>query len=84
LAATGSGKTAAFGVGSVLRVNKDLAELQVIVVAHSRELCIQIHQVYEKIVKNTGVTVDVIVKDTDKKFKKGTHILVTTHGSLKN
>ena len=52
-------------------------------VAHSRELCNQIYEVYEKIIKGTGITADVIVKDADKKFK-GAHILVTTHGSLKN
>jgi len=38
LAPTGCGKTAAFAVGSILRINREDKRTQVIVVTHTREL----------------------------------------------
>ena len=55
-AAAGSGKTAAFGVGSVLRLDRNDPKTQILVVVNARELCNQIHAVYEKLIKGTGIT----------------------------
>jgi ATP-dependent RNA helicase DDX19/DBP5 len=55
-AAAGSGKTAAFAVGSILRIDRKDPKTQVLVVVNARELCNQIHAVYEKILKGTGIT----------------------------
>lgn len=57
LAPTGCGKTGAFGVGSVMRLDRTDPHIQVLVISHTRELCKQIFDVYEKIVKGTGITV---------------------------
>lgn len=46
LAATGSGKTGAFGIPSVMRIDRNNQKLQIVVIAHSRELCNQIFEVY--------------------------------------
>lgn len=42
----GSGKTGAFSIGSVLRVDPKIQKPQVIVLCHIRELCQQITDVY--------------------------------------
>ena len=53
----GSGKTGAFSIGSVLRVDPAVQKCQVLVVAHVRELSSQIADVYEKITKYSDIRV---------------------------
>jgi len=43
----GSGKTGAFVIGSLLRVDTTDPNVQVIVLAHTRELANQIYEVYQ-------------------------------------
>lgn len=77
----GSGKTGAFTIGTVLRVDSKIQKTQVLVVCHIRELCTQISEVYEKITKFTDIKVSnytLTGKIND------AHIVVTTLGSLKN
>jgi len=38
-AKTGSGKTGAFAVGTIMRIDRSLDKTQVLVVTHTRELC---------------------------------------------
>lgn len=40
----------------MLRIDRSEPKLQVLVVVTTRELCNQIHSVYEKIIKGTGIT----------------------------
>jgi len=55
-APNGSGKTGSFAIGSTLRVDRANPKPQVIVMANTRELVNQIHSVYERLVKGTGIT----------------------------
>jgi superfamily II DNA/RNA helicase len=52
----GSGKTGAFTIGSVLRVDPADKKPQVICICHTRELSNQIAAVYEKLIKGTDIT----------------------------
>jgi len=51
----GTGKTGAFVVGSVLRVDETLPKTQVLVIAHTCELVLQITEVYQKLNKYTNI-----------------------------
>ena len=74
-----SGKTAAFAIGSTLRVDRSLKKTQVLVITNTRELCKQVYDVYAKIVKGTDITVEILDK-----FKTKAQILVAVHGKLEN
>ena len=77
----GSGKTGAFSVGSVLRIDPAVIKPQVLVVAHVRELSSQIANVYTKLCKYTDINVTnfTITNQVD-----GVHVVVTTLGKLAN
>lgn len=77
----GSGKTGAFTIGTVLRVDPKVQKTQVLVVCHIRELSQQIADVYEKITKFTDITVS---NFTNSGKANDAHIVVTTLGALKN
>lgn len=50
-AKNGAGKTGAFCIGSMLRVDPSIKKLQVLIIGHTRELVNQIYEVYSKLVK---------------------------------
>ena len=76
----GTGKTGAFAIGSVLRVDPKVMKPQVLCVCHVRELSQQIAEVYEKITKFS----DIVVSNYTVSGKaEGAHIVVTTLGKLK-
>jgi len=77
-AANGSGKTGAFTIGTILRVEKDVQGIQVICVVNTRELCNQIAMVYRGLAKDTGITVSNFNEKKDMKAS----IVVTTFGAL--
>lgn len=76
-ARNGCGKTGSFAIGSTLRVDRNNPKTQVVCLANTRELVNQIHSVYEKIVKGTGITLGNFCFNTAPK-----QIVVTTHGKL--
>ena len=51
-----------------------------LVVVNARELCNQIHVVYDKIIKGTGITLANFASDD----KKPQQIVITVHGTLAN
>ena len=61
----GSGKTAAFVLGSMSRIDVDLEALQVIILGHTREMVIQVSDIYKKISKGTGIKVGVMMNTQD-------------------
>jgi superfamily II DNA/RNA helicase len=76
-APTGSGKTGAFAIGSVLRVDRKNPKCQVLCIANTRELCNQIHSVFEKIIRGTDITIANFAKEKNSK-----QIIVGTHGAV--
>jgi superfamily II DNA/RNA helicase len=77
-APAGSGKTGAFGVSSILRVDKKNDKVQVMVICNTRELCNQIYKVYSQIVKGTGIGLSNLAD----KDAKPSQINICVHGFL--
>ncbi len=79
-AINGSGKTGAFVVPSLMKVDKSVPKVQVIILANTRELIRQIHQVSLIIGKATNI--QIMLGDSGAKLDS-CQILVTTPGFLK-
>ena len=90
LAQTGTGKTAAFGLPCIQQVDRNVRDVQTIILCPTRELCIQIskdlmqfskHLDYVKIVAVYGGT---SIENQIKSIKKGVQIIVGTPGRTKD
>jgi len=90
LAQTGTGKTAAFGLPSIQKINAKDKHTQALVLAPTRELCLQITRDLEKYAKYIkgikvvpvygGASIDTQIKA----LKKGAQIVVATPGRAKD
>ncbi|MBL4955174.1 DEAD/DEAH box helicase [Neobacillus sp. YIM B02564] len=86
-AQTGTGKTAAFGIPLVEKVDKQLEAIQGIIIAPTRELAIQVSEELYKIGAGKRVRVLPIYGGQDigrqiRSLKKAPHIIVGTPGRL--
>lgn len=77
----GSGKTGAFCIGSVLRIDPSIPKLQVLILCHIRELTLQIAEVYQKLCAHTNIKVTNL---TTAKHYNGEQVATITMGKLKN
>ena len=88
LAQTGTGKTAAFGIPLLQRVDVRSRQTQAIVLCPTRELCLQIADDLNDFAKYIeGIRVVPVYGGTDivpqiRALKKGVHIIVATPGRL--
>lgn len=88
LAQTGTGKTAAFGLPLMQLVDAERLETQALVLAPTRELCLQITSDLEKFSKGykslniVAVYGGASITDQMRKLKKGAQIVVATPGRL--
>jgi len=87
LAQTGTGKTAAFGIPMIERVDLDVRSVQGLVICPTRELCMQITDDIRKYAKYKNLRITAIyggasIDRQAKDIKKGTHIVVATPGRL--
>lgn len=80
-ASNGSGKTLAFGIPSIMRVDPNIEGVQVIIIANTRELIRQVQQVISRVCQNTKVTC--CVGDTNTPASAA-HIVVTVPKWLEN
>ena len=78
-AINGSGKTGAFAVASLMRVDVSVDKIQVVILANTRELIRQIHQVMSVIGKHTGVKL--LLGAAGEKLSGG-HVLITVPGYI--
>lgn len=79
---SGTGKTAAFAIATLLRIDPNLKRTQAICIAPSRELARQIQNVFAKITQFTNHTSTVLVKDAFKNIGDNYHsprTLLTDH-----
>lgn len=79
----GTGKTGAFVIGSLSRVDINNQKIQVIALANTRELCNQIYDVYRKIGAHLiakGMKITTVQKES-KNFDIG-HVVVTTPAQI--
>jgi len=88
LAQTGTGKTAAFGLPMLQNVDFNLKKVQGLVVAPTRELCVQIandYKQYSKYIKNAQIATIYGGASIDKQAREvrnGAQIVVATPGRL--
>ncbi len=87
LAQTGTGKTAAFGLPIVQLINPYLKEIQCLILAPTRELCLQITDDLIDFSKYIDLQIVPVyggasIETQLKALKKGTHIVVATPGRL--
>ncbi|HYW11274.1 MAG TPA: DEAD/DEAH box helicase, partial [Longimicrobium sp.] len=86
-AATGTGKTAAFAVPLVQRVDTSLQGIQALVMAPTRELAVQVAEATHKYGARRGVRVLAVYGGQDisrqlRELKRGVHVIVGTPGRL--
>ena len=90
LAQTGTGKTAAFGLPMLQRIDSNSRITQGLVIAPTRELCLQISKELEKYAAHKkGLHVVPIyggasITDQAKAVKKGAQVLVATPGRMQD
>ncbi|WP_101846613.1 DEAD/DEAH box helicase [Halobacillus sp. Marseille-P3879] len=85
-AQTGTGKTAAFGIPMIEKIDKDIRSVQGLVIAPTRELAIQVAEEVNRLGKNKGVRALPIYggSNMDRQIRalKDNHIVVATPGRL--
>ncbi len=84
---TGSGKTGAFALPALERVNREQRECQVLVLVPTRELARQVADEFQILSKGSGVSVAAVYGGTKygaqtNQLKKGVHIVVGTPGRV--
>lgn len=88
MAQTGTGKTAAFGLPLIGHIDTGSRAIQGLILAPTRELCVQIAKDIENYckylseVKITAVYGGASIREQIKSIKKGSHIIVATPGRL--
>lgn len=88
MAQTGTGKTAAFALPILANINLKQKDPQVLVLAPTRELAIQVSEAFKDFAKNiTGLGVLAIYGGADyspqiKALKRGVHVVVGTPGRI--
>lgn len=86
-AKTGTGKTLAYLLPMIQKIEPEKRELQMLVLAPSRELSLQIQREADRVVKNTEIRVQTIVEGIDlnrqlEKLKEKPHMVIATPGRL--
>lgn len=88
LAQTGTGKTAAFGLPLLQKLDTSLNEIQVLILSPTRELCVQIgkdlqnYAKYRKDIRVTCVYGGAEIRKQIRELERGVHVLVATPGRL--
>ncbi|WP_418500764.1 DEAD/DEAH box helicase [Culturomica massiliensis] len=88
LAQTGTGKTAAFGLPLLQKLDASLNKIQVLILSPTRELCVQIgndlknYSKYRSDIRITCVYGGTDIRRQIRELEKGVHVLVATPGRL--
>ena len=86
-AQTGTGKTLAFGIPLLHRIDPSIKQVQGLVVAPTRELVLQIYENLRDIIRGTGIIIEPIyggmpIERQIRNIKQGAHIIIGTPGRL--
>jgi translation initiation factor 4A len=88
-AQSGSGKTGAFTIAAISKVDAKINKPQIIIIANTRELALQIVNVASELAKYTGIKISACIggqtgKDAQTNLKEAhsSHILIGTPGRL--
>lgn len=80
-AQNGSGKTLAYGLPSLMRVDVTNPNIQVLIIANTRELIRQVMQVLQQVAKNTKITICIGETNTPKECAQ---VVVTVPAWVEN
>ncbi|KAI5189286.1 hypothetical protein NECID01_0481 [Nematocida sp. AWRm77] len=88
-AQSGTGKTAAFGIASLQRVDASVRGIQVVILENTRELAIQTSNVLRKLAAFTSIKIEAVyggvpIRESEAKIHSNPHILVATPGRFKH
>jgi ATP-dependent RNA helicase DeaD len=86
-AQTGTGKTLAFGIPLLHKIDKSSKNVQGLIIAPTRELVMQIYESLRDVARNTGIRIEPIyggmpIERQISNIKQGAQILVGTPGRL--
>ncbi len=90
LAQTGTGKTAAFGFPLIQKINADNRDTQGVIIAPTRELCLQItnelkqYAQFEKNINVVAIYGGASIHDQARNIKRGAQIIVATPGRMQD
>jgi ATP-dependent RNA helicase DeaD len=87
LAETGSGKTGAYGIPLIEKINADVRETQALILCPTRELAMQVSEQIQKMGQFKKLTVATIYGGAsyipqETALRKGAHVIVATPGRL--
>ncbi len=86
-AQSGSGKTGAFCIGALEKIDTNINNVQVIILSHTKELARQTYNVFNNLgeflnIKSTLVIGGLNIEESKKEFKKGVHAIIGTPGRI--
>lgn len=86
-AQSGTGKTAAFGIAALQKVDPGMRDIQILIVETTRELAIQTASVIKKLAVHTQIKVEAVyggisLSETMDRINSRPHVLVGTPGRL--
>ena len=86
-AQSGSGKTGAFCIGALEKIDNNINNVQVIILSHTKELARQTFNVFNSLgeflnIKSALVMGGISIDDSKKKLKNGVHAIIGTPGRI--
>jgi translation initiation factor 4A len=86
-AQSGTGKTGTFGIAAIQKIDFNISEPQILVMAPTRELAIQINTVFNSIGSYCDIKTISVIGGTDvsidkEAFRRGVHVVIGTPGRI--
>ena len=86
-AQSGSGKTGAFCIGALQKIDVNMNNVQILILAHTKELARQTYNVFNSLgefmnIKTSLLIGGINIEESKKEFKKGVHAIIGTPGRV--
>lgn len=86
-AQSGSGKTGAFCIGALQKIDVNMNNVQILILAHTKELARQTYNVFNSLgvfmnIKTSLLIGGVNIEESKREFKKGVHAIIGTPGRV--
>ena len=86
-AQSGSGKTGAFCIGALQKIDVNMNNVQVLILAHTKELARQTYNVFNSLAEFMNIKTSLLIgginiEESKREFKKGVHAIIGTPGRV--
>ena len=86
-AQSGSGKTGAFCIGALQKIDVNMNNVQILILAHTKELARQTYNVFNSLgefmnIKTSLLIGGINIEESKREFKKGVHAIIGTPGRV--